>query len=422
LTLRRAVIGSVLALVVLAGGATAAATRSQVAPEAAEDIRLMVRELEARHPNPYHSVPKAEFERRVTDLIARLPSLDENQVTVELMRLLVLGDRDGHTGMFPGLHRRDMHRYPLRLYYFSDGLHVVGAQGVPGVVGSKLVAVNGRPLAELEALVRPLVPGDNAWSRLNLLPGYLVTAEVLHGLRVLPAVGPATFTLELRSGERRDVTLQPSLTAQQYDSALGFWFQPPVRAGIARKRLPWSFRSSSRARYIGRIGRAIYFAYNNTVQSTEEIVETLRRHVRDRRVRRLVIDLRWNGGGNNRTLANLMYFLRSRTVNRKGKLVVIIGRTTFSAAQNFVNQLERGTRVTFVGEPTGGSPNHYSGGGQLDLPFLGLHLGMSIGYYQDTFAGDARVATEPHVRVALTSADFMAGRDPVLAAALRLRR
>jgi Peptidase family S41 len=423
-TLRRALLASALALalVALAGAAAAATTRPQVEPEAAEDIRLLVRELEARHPNPYHTVRRADFERRVDDLIARLPLLDEDQVLVELMRLLVLGDRDGHTGMFPGLHRRDMHRYPLRLYYFADGLHVVRALGVPGALGSKLVAVNGVPLAEVEALVRPLVPGDNGWSRMNLMPGYLMTAEVLHGLRVVPAVGPATFTLESRAGERRDVTLDPSLTAQQYDARLGFFFQPPVRTDISRKRLPASYASSGRARYIGRIGRSVYFAYNNTIQSTDEIVEILRRLVRDRRVRRLVIDLRWNGGGNNRTLPNLMYFLRSRSVNRSGKLVVLIGRATFSAAQNFVNQLERGTRVTFVGEPTGGSPNHYSGGGQIELPVLGLHAGTSIGYYQDTFAGDPRTATEPHVRVALTSADFMAGRDPVLTTALRLRR
>lgn len=419
---QRIILAQVVAFVVLAGAAGAATTRSQVAPEAAEDIRLLVRELEARHPNPYHSVPRAEFERQVDDLIARLPQLDENQVLVELMRLTVLGDRDGHTGMFPGLHRRDMHRYPLRLYYFADGLHVVRAQGVPGAVGWKLVAVNGLALPDLEALVRPLVPGDNQWSRLNLMPGYLVTAEVLHGLRVIPAVGRATFTLESGIGERRDVTLEPTLTAPRYDATLGLFFQPPVRAGIPRKRLPESFRSSGQARYIGRIGRSVYFAYNNTVQSTDEIVEKLRRLMRDRRVRRLVIDLRWNGGGNNRTLPNLMYLLRSRSVNRQGKLVVLIGRATFSAAQNFVNQLERGTRVTFVGEPTGGSPNHYSGGGQFDLPFLGLHGGMSIGYYQDTFAGDPRLATEPHVRVALGSSDFMAGRDPVLAKALRLRR
>jgi hypothetical protein len=79
-------------------------------------------------------------------------------------------------------------------------------------------------------------------------------------------------------------------------------------------------------------------------------------------------------------------------------------------------------RTIFVGEPTGGSPNHNSGGGQLELPFLGLHVGMSIGYIQDSRPDDPRLALEPEVRVDLTSADFMAGRDPALEAALRLRR
>ena len=40
-----------------------------------------------------------------------------------------------------------------------------------------------------------------------------------------------------------------------------------------------------------------------------------------------------------------------------GHLFVIIGRRTFSAAQNTVNMIEKNTNATFVGEPTGSRPN-----------------------------------------------------------------
>ena len=420
--LGRVLLGLALALVALAGPSSASRA-PHVGPEAAEDIRLLVRELEARHPNPYHDVPRADFHRAVEDLISRLPSLDENQLLVELMRLTVLGPRDGHTGIPPGLHSRTLHRYPLRLYYFADGVHVVRALGVPGAVGARLLAINGIPVAEVEARVLPLIPRDNDRGRLTMLPGYLMTAEVLHGLRVVPGTSSTTFTLQLRSGERRDVSLG-TVTADQYDRALGQFWQLPVRSGIPRKRLSASLRWPDRPRYITTIdrGRAVYFAYNNTLQSTDDIADRLRSLVRDRKVRRVIVDVRRNGGGNNRTLTPLLYFLQSRSVNRPGKLVVITGRLTFSAAQNFVTRLDLSTRAVFVGEPTGGSPNHYSGGGHLDLPNLGLHVGLAIGYLEDSRPDDPRLAVEPEVPVAYSSADFMAGRDPVLAAALRLRR
>jgi Peptidase family S41 len=421
-TLRRAVLASVLALVVHAGGASGSATRPHVAPAAAEDIRLLVRELEALHPNPYHTVPRADFQRTVDNLIARLPQLDEDQVLVELMRLLVLGDRDGHSGVYPGDHGRVLQRYPLRLYYFADGLYVVRALGVPGAVGLKLVAIGGVPLADVESKVRPLVPADNDWSRRALTPGYLVTAEVLHGLRVIPGTGPITFTLESRTGERRDVTLR-TVTTQQYDKALGEFWKPPVRPGMPPKRLPASLRYADQVRYITTInrGRAVYFAYNQTIQPTYELTQRLKKLMRDRRVKRLIVDVRRNGGGNNRTYGPLMEFLQSASVNRRGKLVVLIGRLTFSAAQNFINALERTTNVIFVGEPSGGSPNHYSDGDPIELPTLRLRPRTSTGYIQDSRPDDPRVAIEPHVRVDVTSADFMARRDRVLRTAVHLR-
>jgi hypothetical protein len=421
-TLRRALLVPVLALVVLAGGASGASVQPHVRPEAAEDIRLLVRELEALHPNPYHTVSPPRFQRAVDDLIARLPQLDEDQVLVELMRLLVLGDRDGHSGVGPGGHGRVLHRYPLRLYYFADGLHVVRARGVEGAVGSKLIAIGGVPLAEVEAKERPLVSGDNDWSRRAVTPGFLVTAEVLHGLRIIQSTGPTTFTLESRTGERRDVTLG-TMTIERYDRTLGEFWRPPIRPGMPPKRLQASLRYADHARYITTIdrGRAVYFAYNQTIQHTYELTERLKKLLRNRKVKRLIIDVRRNGGGNNTSYRDLMAFLQSPTVNQRGKLVVLIGRLTFSAAQNFINELERTTNVIFVGEPSGGSPNHYSDGDPIELPTLRLSPRTSTGYIQDSRPDDARVAIEPHVRVDVTSADFMARRDRVLRTAIHLR-
>lgn len=45
--------------------------------------------------------------------------------------------------------------------------------------------------------------------------------------------------------------------------------------------------------------------------------------------------------------------------SRGGKLVTLIGRMTFSAAQTFAARIDQWTNTTFVGEPTGSRPNHY---------------------------------------------------------------
>jgi hypothetical protein len=48
-----------------------------------------------------------------------------------------------------------------------------------------------------------------------------------------------------------------------------------------------------------------------------------------------VVDLRWNGGGNTLLAMPLLHgLIAGRTINRRGRLFVIAGRGTFSAAQN----------------------------------------------------------------------------------------
>ena len=131
--------------------------------------------------------------------------------------------------------------------------------------------------------------------------------------------------------------------------------------------------------------------------------------------------MRLNPGGDNHTYVDLLRALRSKRVNKKGRLVVLIGRSTFSAAQNFITELERKTRAVFVGETSGGSPNLYGDVQPVDLPSAGLRVDIAAIYWQKSFAGDPRVAIEPKVPVALSSKAFFAGKDPVLAAALRYR-
>lgn len=207
-------------LLALAAACTSSSTTETRAaePGAAADVRFLVNEILRVHPAPFHVISRDEFMRAADSLEERAPGLARDRLLVELMHLTaLLGERDGHSGVFPlDAHDRPLHLYPLRLYRFPEGVFVVGAIGVPGVIGSRLVAVEGRPLTELETEIRALVPRDNEHSRSARSLQYLVTAEVLHGLGVTDGPDGATFTVESR-GSQRDVALRP-VTAQRFAS------------------------------------------------------------------------------------------------------------------------------------------------------------------------------------------------------------
>ena len=392
-----------------------AGSQSSVVPGAAEDVRRFQAELERIHPNPYHATSREEFGRRFDELAARAGSLDRDELIVELMRVMaLLGERDGHSGIYTlhTGHPRPMHLYPLRAYWFSDGLSIVGG----ATPGAKLVAVAGVPIDDLVARVRPLITRDNEWSLRERVPFFIVCAEVLRGLGVVDDDGPVTFTLETAAG-RSDVRLD-AVEAGEYIQRFPYFWQPPAPPPGRPAPLWVRYRGTPQAVTTLQRGRVVYAAYTVT-QDPDQMVARILRLARKPAFRRLVVDVRQNGGGNNATYGPLLQALRNRWVVRRSRPVVLTSRTTFSAAGNFVAEVKQFTRARIVGEPPGGSGNQWGDFAPVTLPNIGLELLVATVYVERGPDGDTTPATEPHVRVEASTADWLAGRDPALQAALR---
>jgi hypothetical protein len=402
-----------LVLLVAAAVGCAAGSAEPLVPGAESDVRLFGHELERIHPNPFHATPRADYEAQIDGLAARAGSLDRDQLIVELMRLLaLLGERDGHSGIYTlHTHPRQLHLYPLRTYWFSDGLAVVGGDEA----GAKLVAIDGIPIDQVVARVRPLLPRDNEWSLRERVPYYLVCAEVLRGLGIADG-DRATFTLE-SGGVRRDVELA-SVTAAAYRSRFPFYWQPPAAPLGVRNPLWVRYRASPQAVTTLQNGRFVYVAYTQT-GAAWDLAERIRRLATKRAFRRLIVDVRQNGGGDNTKYFPLLDAIASKVVNRRSRPVLLTGRTTFSAAGNFAADVEHSTRARLIGEPPGGSPSQWGDFAPFTLPNVGLEVLVATQYVERGRDGDTRSTLEPHVRVELSTADWLAGRDVALEAALR---
>ena len=382
-------------------------------------------EIRRIHPNPFHATSESAFQAAADDLARRAPTLSRDQFLVELMRFVaLLGERDGHSGIFPLDPDQDqpLHLYPLFLYKFSDGLFVVSSIGNRDLIGAKLLAVDGISVEQLEQKVRPLVPRDNESTRTDRFPQYMITAEVLHGLGLRPNAGPARFTFQKPGEAPRDVLLTPT-DAASYTTGLSNDF-PTLVYALPRRPAPLYLRRRATSLYVSTLqrGRVVYVGYNAVRPNTYPASRKILRLARQRKVRRVIVDVRLNPGGDNHTYVWLLGALRSKTVNRRGRLIVLMGRSTFSAAQNFVTEVERRTRAIFVGETSGGSPNLYGDVRPVRLPSTGWTVNVAAIWWVKSRANDPRVAIEPHVPVAVSSSDFFAGRDPALQAALAYRR
>ncbi|MFI5212290.1 MAG: tetratricopeptide repeat protein [Ignavibacteria bacterium] len=169
--------------------------------------------------------------------------------------------------------------------------------------------------------------------------------------------------------------------------------------------------------------KTLYINYKRVLidpqDSLRNFCKRIEEFVNANEIERTVIDIRNNGGGNNATCQPFVNLVsKNPKMNQKGKLFVIIGRQTFSAASYLTTKLEFNTKAIFVGEPTGASPNHYGDNRQVILPNSKLEARFSSIYWQNSFAFDKRTATEPSLRVEVSSRDYFSGNDPVLNAVL----
>jgi C-terminal processing protease CtpA/Prc len=229
------------------------------------------------------------------------------------------------------------------------------------------------------------------------------------------------YTLALTDGTQRTLTPQP-IAIDAYMAWTGGRL-----AGLPQRAAPLTLSRRNEAFWLTTLdaGRVIYVQYNQVRRSTQggeslsAFAHRLAAALDERPVRRMVLDLRHNGGGDNTTYGPLLGLLRQhRRFQRPGALYVIIGRQTFSAATNFVTELERARTAIFAGEPTGGSPNLYGDTRPVSLPNSRLVVQISARYWQKSMPTDTRDALAPQIAVALTSQDFFGGRDPVLAAVI----
>jgi hypothetical protein len=396
-----------------------------------EDLRTMMDRLPSLHNNLYHATSKASFDSAARELDARIPTLSREEIVMEMARIVALAG-DGHTNIYP---TRDaaigFHALPVALYLFRDGLYVRAADSAHAeLVGARVVRIGSASADEALARIRPYVGRENDMGIRYFAPHLLAMPEVLHALHLTPNADGVDLELETRQG-RRTVRLAPTRLADLMagdtdrswrrkagwvDARDAATAPTPLWLRIAPDTVLWWFTTVPGT-------HAVYAQLNQIrdadTKTLDQFADELLAYIDTAAVDRLVLDLRLDRGGNGgRRMGLVRGLLRQPKVNAPGKLLVLIGRATFSAAQFLVDDLDKYSHAVFVGEPTASRGNHYGDSRQIKLPNSGITVRASVYYWQDWAPTDDRPWTAPEVAAELTFAAYAANQDPALEAAL----
>jgi hypothetical protein len=395
-----------------------------------EDLRIMMDELQRRHHNLYHTTTAATLDSAAKALQAGIPALARHEIILGLARIVALVG-DGHTNINP---TRDaaigFRTLPVALYLFRDGLYVRAAHRIHAdLAGARVLRIGDATADEAYGRVRPYIARDNEMGAKFLAPQLLAIPEVLHATGLAPSADSVLFEVEI-GGATRTVWLRPvgpaDVTHADVDASWRRktgWVDArdrasgdPVWLRHDPEKVMWWFTMLPES-------RAVYAQINQIRNGPNEtfadFTQRLLTTIDSAKADRLVIDLRLNRGGNGGLLRPLVQgILRRPNINDRGRLIVLLGRGTWSTAQFLLDDLQKYADLTLVGEPSGSRGNHYGDSRRITLPNSGITVRVATMYWQAWMPDDRRPWTAPEVAAELSSGEYVRNEDPVLAAAL----
>ena len=376
------------------------------------DIRALLPAMDAIHPNLTHGTSRDQLDAAAADLLAKVSTATDDELMVGVLRIVAMvsyAGCDAHTGAFIwGTSTYPVDSLPLRLWLFEDDVVIVDALApYQGLIGSRIDAIDDTHMNDILAALYPVMPRDNAQTLRLLAPRYLLIPQVLRGLD-LAGEGDVTLGLIDEAGARKTVDVTPIPMA-----AYNAW------AGPYGLHIP----ANPNVEYLSRIDEALWWKrlpdaeslfvqYNRVDRLPSATLSDLKSALHAPDVAQVILDMRHNYGGEVEAIDPILTLFNDPAVDRAGRLSVITGRNTFSAASLFVARLDHDTGATVVGEEMGGCPTAYGNSSDVTLPFSGIVVSVAGMLEVGVTSDDTRQSIEPDVLAELTKTAWEDGRDP----------
>lgn len=353
------------------------------------------------------------FDADVASIGEAVPNLSDAELYLRLSQLIASAHIAHNTvDIPPGM--GFLNRLPVEFHWFSDGLAIsVATAEYSALLGARVRGIGGKTPEQFLADLKPYVSYENEiWLRVkseDLMPA----RGVLQHFGMIGEGGKVSLQLEKTDGTVAAVSLPLAPgNVKKIGIAEGLRI-PPVLYRSHPNIWYWS-------EYLAD-SQTIFIQYNrcenDSVHHFGDVVRQALANADSHTVKRVVIDLRWNGGGDSSVMNPLMSGLNARRKSI-GKIYVLTGPYTFSSAVNNVIALKKDLGATLVGEASGGMPDGYGEVNSITLPNSKLIVRFTTKHWGPSGDTGPKTVT-PDLPVPWTLAEFIAGHDPALDAAIR---
>jgi hypothetical protein len=374
--------------------------------------------LSEKHFNFFTIKSKDDFLSGIDAIKQESKNLTDFQVALKTQQLIAKFG-DSHTMLIFNKLLNANQILPINLLWTSDGLYVLHT--VPeneNILGCQVLSINNVPITTVIDSLSTLFSIDNQAMVKQQTP------QTIPSLQILEYFGFANTTqvelgIKTMTGQNQSYTLKPS--PMNRSNRVSF---KPDSLSFSTKNGNQVFTdfyfSDEKIYYIlynQCISKEVALEYGNkemadNLPSFKEFEEKVFNKLVNESVKKIIFDIRYNGGGNSSQgtafIEKLAKFLET---NPTIKTYVVLGRATFSSAILNAMDFKRLTNAVFVGEETGGKPNHFGEVKNFQLPTSKLQVNYSTKYFKRTDENENTIT--PDVKIEMSFSDFTKGIDPI---------
>jgi len=390
-----------------------------------DNLASLSRQMDALETAPFPGIGLSEFDAGAAALANNVPNLSDAQIRTGI-QALVASLEVPHTDVeWPS--PSPFRWLPLSFYWFDDGIYITAAPAqYRSLLGGRVISVGQLSIDQLTSKLTALVAHDNDWWVKFLIPrNKLGNTDFLFGTGVTDSTDSAQIRVLPRADLRLDAgPHQPPLPSPvSIDVQAVSAVQYPRTIPVYQGDLPLYMQHSGKNYWATVIdgGATVYFQYNSCTEDptlpSAGFLAQLNQMLAANGVQRLIVDMRNNEGGSVSILDPWIEQIKTSRFNQPGRLYVIVGRATFSAAMEATDHFHDETAAIFVGEPTGAMPKFIFRQADFGLPYFGIRVSYSGGVETAKLPGPALI---PDIQTGLTFAQYMSGDDPAMDAILSI--
>ena len=320
------------------------------------DLTYLYDFLEKSHPDFYNSLSESEARAILDEEIVKTGMNPDDEVSFFFsLQHIASIPHDSHTGMMltSDLFYK-MSAFPVVFDFFSDDL--VGVD-----------------VDEIIRRAAGIIPHDNdVYLKLQLKNNYLSFAQFYSAIGIdaddmtLSFTDGTSLTLEKIPYEQFAPTSFAYLR-QAYPDTLGQGSYYSAYALPDPDTLLINYHACA---------EMPNFPFSDFVTAVSDLID-------ENGYSRIVIDLRYNGGGNSEVINPLIDVLKEKNA----EVFVLIDEGTFSSAVLNALTLKEDLGAVFAGRPSGGSASHYGELKSGTLPYSGLAFSYSTKFFDNGVSG-----------------------------------